>query len=68
MTERNPLPPGMTGRDWPLTMTQAAHIARIPRDAGSDEMVAAEYRVPVSLIRQIRSGGGYNGVNLPVSQ
>lgn len=65
MTRR---PPRISRRDddWPLTMTQAAHIARIPGHAGSDEAIAAEYGVPASLVRDLRSGKGYKGVMLPI--
>lgn len=52
--------------EWPLTMAQAAHIARIPDHDGSDEAIAAEYGVPVSLVHDLRSGKGYKGVNMPV--
>lgn len=52
----------MGSKTWPLTMAEAAHIARMPRHAGTDEAVAREYGVSENLIRQIRNGEGYNGV------
>jgi hypothetical protein len=51
-------------QNWPLTMTEASHIARLPRHAGSDADIAKEYGVSEQLIRQIRSGEGYKGVRL----
>lgn len=51
--------------EWPLTMTQAAHIARIERWRGTDAEIAAECGVDEALIRSIRSGVGYKGVDLP---
>ena len=51
-------------RDESLTMTQAHHIARLPSYAGSHAAIAKEYGVSEELIRQIREGEGYKGVNL----
>ena len=59
MTQEN------TTKTWPITMTEAAHISRIPRWKGSDADVAREFRCTEELVRQIRDGEGYNGVNLP---
>lgn len=54
----------MTESDWPVTMTEAAHIARIPHSAGSDAEIAREYGVSEALICEIRTEKSYRGVNL----
>ncbi len=54
----------MAEREWPLTMTQAAHVARIPRWKGTDAEIAKEYGVDKALIKSIRDRNGYNGVSL----
>ena len=53
-----------SNREWPITMTEAAHIASIPRWRGSDAAVAKEYNIDERLVRDLRDGCGYNGVNL----
>lgn len=63
MTPTHPVP-ARDRREWPLTMTQAAHIARIERWRGTDADIAAEYGVDEALIRSIRNGDGYKGVAL----
>lgn len=45
---------------WPITMTQAAHIARIPMWVGTDEKIAAEYGIDVALVREIRAAKCFN--------
>jgi phage portal protein BeeE len=49
---------------WPITMTEASHIARMPSWRGTDAEIAREYGVPEGLIQQIRREQSYNGVNL----
>ena len=50
--------------EWPLTMSEASHIARLPSYIGTDAEIAKEYGVSEELIRQIRNGEGYKGVNI----
>ena len=53
---------------WPITMTQAARIARIAPHEGTDKEIAGEYGISEALVREIRGGEGYNGVSLPVTR
>jgi hypothetical protein len=45
-------------------MAQAGRIARIPQYMGTDREIAAEYGIPESLVHDIRTTQGYNGVSL----
>lgn len=58
MRERNDV------KKWPITMTEAAHIARIPASAGSDAAIAREYGITETLVHEIRTSKGFNGVAL----
>lgn len=53
-----------TTAEWPLTLAQAAHIARLPKHIGTDAEIAQEYDVSIELIRSIRAGDGYKGKSL----